>query len=185
MRHPFLESVAKHLAERGIATFRYQFPYMEADRRRPDTRKVLETTTRAAMAVAARRAPDLPLVVGGKSLSGRISSYVAATDPLPALRGLIFLGYPLHAPGQPDTKRAEHLAHIAVPMLFLQGTRDSLADLELLVPIVEQLGEDATLRIIEGGDHSFNVLKRSGRTGAEAMAEIAAAISDWSDRITE
>lgn len=183
MRHPFMEAVAKKLGVRGIATFRYQFPYMEAGRRSPDTQGVLELTTRAAVAAAAHHVPELPMVAGGKSLGGRISSHVAATDPPLRLRGLIFLGFPLHAPKRPDTKRAEHLGRVAVPMLFLQGSRDDLADLDLLVPIVRRLGVNATLHVVEGGDHSFNVPKRSGRTFEEVLEEISDAISIWTERL--
>lgn len=180
MRHPFMERVATELGERGIATFRYQFPYMEAGRRSPDTPKVLEETVRAAISVAHEKAPDLPLIAGGKSMGGRISSHVAADNPPHELKGLVFLGYPLHAPKKPAVKRAEHLSQIPIPMLFLQGTRDDLADLTLLTPIVEQLGPSAAMHIVEGGNHSFKVLKRSGRTDDEVMAELADAIERWS-----
>lgn len=183
MRHPFLETVAVKLGQRGIATFRYQFPYMEAGRKSPDTQRVLEATTRAAMAAAAHHVPDLPLVAGGKSLGGRISSHVAATDPPPGLRGLIFLGFPLHAPKRPDTKRAEHLERVTVPMLFVQGSRDDLADLDLLMPIVRRLGVGATLHVVEGGDHSFNVSKRSGTTIEAVLERISDAVSIWTERL--
>ncbi len=183
IRHPFLETVAVKLGERGIATFRYQFPYMEAGRKSPDAQRVLELTTRSAVAAAAHHAPDLPLLAGGKSLGGRISSHVAATDQPPRLRGLIFLGFPLHAPKRPDTKRAEHLGRVAVPMLFLQGSRDDLADLDLLTPIVRRLGASAVLHVVDGGDHSFNVLKRSGRTFEAVLEAISDVISVWTERI--
>jgi len=178
-----MERVATALADREIATFRYQFPYVEAGRRSPDSPKVLQETVRAAIKAAHGQAPDLPLIAGGKSMGGRISSHVAADDPPPELKGLVFLGYPLHAPKKPAVKRAEHLDRIRIPMLFLQGTRDDLADLTLLTPIVEQLGPSATIRIVEGGNHSFKVLKRSGRTEDDVMAELADAIAMWSSGI--
>ncbi len=179
MRHPFMERVAANLADRGIATFRYQFPYMEAGRRSPDPPSVLQETVRAAIAAAHQRVPDLPLIAGGKSMGGRISSHVAAEDPPAELSGLVFLGYPLHAPKKPAVKRAEHLSQIRTPMLFLQGTRDDLADLTLLTSIVDQLGSNATMHIVKGGNHSFKVLKRSGRTEDEVMAELADVIQGW------
>jgi len=179
MRHPFLESIAQRLAERSVATLRYQFPYMEQRARRPDPPTVAAATVRAAVAEAARVAPGLPLVAGGKSFGGRMTSTAQAEAPLPGVRGLVFLGFPLHPPGRPDDKRAEHLARVQIPMLFLQGDRDEFADLKLLKPVVQRLGERATLHLVEGGDHSFHVLKRSGRTDAEVMAELTAAIVDW------
>src|SRR5438093_7717231 len=180
MRHPFLESISQRLAEQGIATLRYQFPYMERRSRRPDPPAVAAATVRAAVAEAARIAPDLPLVAGGKSFGGRMTSTAQAEEPLPGVRGLVFLGFPLHPPGRPDDKRAEHLAHVQVPMLFLQGTRDDFADLTLLKPLIKRLGQRATLHLVEGGDHSLHVLKRSGRTDADVMGEIADAIAEWS-----
>jgi predicted alpha/beta-hydrolase family hydrolase len=183
MRHPFMEQIANYMADRAIATLRYQFPYMEAGRRSPDSPKVLVATVRAAIATAHYAAPDLALIAGGKSLGGRISSHVAAEDAPPELRGLVFLGYPLHAPKKPAVKRAEHLGRIAVPMLFIQGTRDDLADLALLTPIVDRMGTRAALHVVEGGDHSFRVLKRSGRTEDEVMTEIADTVASWAERI--
>lgn len=179
MRHRFMDSVATHLFHQDIATFRYQFPYMEAGRRGPDSPSVLGAAVRAAVAAAHDAAPDLPIVAGGKSLSGRISSQVVASDAPPVIKGLIFLGYPLHPPKKPSVKRSEHLSSIRVPMLFLQGTRDELADLDLFEPIMTQLGPIATLHTVQGGDHSFNVLRRSGRTEQEVMEELAGAISTW------
>jgi uncharacterized protein len=179
MRHPFLESIAQRLAQRSIATLRYQFPYMEQRVRRPDPPAVAAATVRAAVIEAARVAPGLPLVAGGKSFGGRMTSTAQAEEPLPAVRGLVFLGFPLHPPGRPDDKRAEHLAQVLIPMLFLQGDRDEFADLKLLKPVVKQLGERATLHLAEGGDHSFHVLKRSGRTDAEVMAELVETIVAW------
>src|SRR5213079_461081 len=162
MRHPFLESISQRLAEQGIATLRYQFPYMERRSRRPDPPAVAAATVRAAVAEAARIAPDLPLVAGGKSFGGRMTSTAQAEEPLPGVRGLVFLGFPLHPPGRAGDQRAEHLAQVQVPMLFLQGTRDDFADLTLLKPLIKRLGQRATLHLVEGGDHSFHVLKRSG-----------------------
>src|SRR5438034_2927837 len=180
MRHPFLESISQRLAEQGIATLRYQFPYMERRSRRPDPPAVAAATVRAAVAEAARIAPDLPLVAGGKSFGGRMTSTAQAEEPLPGVRGLVFLGFPLHPPGRAGDQRAEHLAQVQVPMLFLQGTRDDFADLTLLKPLIKRLGQRATLHLVEGGDHSFHVLKRSGRTDADVMGEIADAIAEWS-----
>jgi uncharacterized protein len=179
MRHPFLESVAQRLADRDIATLRYQFPYMEQRARRPDPPAVAAATVRAAVIEAARLAPGLPLVAGGKSFGGRMTSTAQAEEPLPGVRGLVFLGFPLHPPGRPGDSRAEHLAQVRIPMLFLQGDRDEFADLKLLKPVVKRLGARATLHLVEGGDHSFHVLKRSGRTDADVMSELADAIVKW------
>jgi predicted alpha/beta-hydrolase family hydrolase len=183
MRHPFMETMAGLLAQRNIATYRYQFPYMEAGRRSPDGPRILELTVRAAIDSAIGLAGGLPIVAGGKSMGGRITSHVAAHDSSPELQGLVFLGYPLHAPKKPATKRAAHLSRIRVPMLFVQGTRDHLADLDLLRPIVAGLGDRATMHVVAGGDHSFRVLKRSGRTQEEVMNEIADSIRGWASRI--
>lgn len=179
MRHRFLAAVAEALAQRGVATLRYQFPYTEAGGRRPDPPGVLQATVRAAVAAAAATAPDLPLLAGGKSLGGRMTSAAAARTSLPGVRGLVFLGFPLHAPNRPGTERAEHLDDVTIPMLFLQGTRDALADLELMRTVCTRLGRRATLHVVEGGDHSFAVLKRSGRTEAEVMDELADTIAAW------
>jgi predicted alpha/beta-hydrolase family hydrolase len=183
MRHPFLESIAQHLADRGVATLRYQFPYMERRARRPDPPAVAAATVRAAVMEAARAAPGLPLVAGGKSFGGRMTSTAQASEPLPGVRGLVFLGFPLHPPGRPGNERAEHLAQVQVPMLFLQGTRDDFADLKLLRPVVKRLGTRATLHLVEGGDHSFHVLKRSGKTEGQVMDELVEAMLDWTGRI--
>jgi predicted alpha/beta-hydrolase family hydrolase len=179
MRHPFLERMAERLGDHAIATLRYQFPYMERRARRPDTPVVAERTVRAAVREAARAAPGLPLVAGGKSFGGRMTSAAQANEPLAGVRGLVFLGFPLHPPGRPGTARAEHLFRIHVPMLFLQGTRDEFADLELLRPVIERLGERATLALVEGGDHSFHVLKRTGRTDAAVFDELVGTIARW------
>jgi len=185
MRHPFLESISQRLAERSIATLRYQFPYMEQRARRPDPPAVAATTARAAVMEAARVAPGLPLVAGGKSFGGRMTSTAQAEAPLPGVRGLVFLGFPLHPPGRPGDSRAEHLAQVRIPMLFLQGDRDDFADLKLLKPLVKRLGDRATLQLVEGGDHSFHVLKRSGRTDTEVMGELVGRIADWAGRLVE
>jgi len=179
MRHTFLESIAQRLAECGIATLRYQFPYMERRAGRPDPPAVAAATVRAAVTEAARVAPGLPLVAGGKSFGGRMTSTAQAEAPLPGVRGLLFLGFPLHPPGRPDDKRSEHLAQVRVPMLFLQGDRDEFADLTLLRPVVKRLGERATLHLIQGGDHSFKVLKSTGRTADQVMNELAATAFSW------
>jgi predicted alpha/beta-hydrolase family hydrolase len=176
MRHPFLERTAEELAARQVATLRYQFPYMEAGRKRPDYEPKLLATVRSAVAEARRVASDLPLFAGGKSMGGRMTSLAASKEALPGVVGLVFLGFPLHAPGREGAARAEHLAAVEVPMLFLQGTRDALADLERLRPVCESLGRRALLHVVEGGDHSFRVLKRSGRDEDEVMAELADAV---------
>jgi len=173
MRHAFMDAVARRLADRGVATFRYQFPFMEAGGRRPDPRPVLLATVRAAVAAARARTPDLPLFAGGKSMGGRMTSMAAAETPLEAVRGIVLLGFPLHPAGRPASDRAAHLSRVTVPMLFLNGTRDKLAQLELLEPICDELGSSARLRVIDGADHSFHVLKRSGRTDDEVLDELA------------
>src|SRR5881398_2223599 len=179
MRHPFLETIARALAERDVATLRYQFPYMERRASRPGPPALAAAAVRAAVSEAARLAPGLPLVAGGKSFGGRMTSTAQAEEPLPGVRGLVFLGFPLHPPGRPGDSRAEHLALVQIPMLFLQGDRDEFANLKLLKPVVSGLGERATLHLVEGGDHSFHVLKRSGRTDAEVMGELVDAIAAW------
>jgi hypothetical protein len=184
MRHPFLESLAQLLAARHVATLRYQFPYMEARSKRPDSPAIATGTVRAAVAAARDAVPDLPIVAGGKSFGGRMTSTAAAAEPLPGVRGIAFLGFPLHPPGRPGITRAEHLEQVSVPMLFLQGTRDTFAELQLLQPVVRRLADRATLQLIEGGDHSFHVLKRSGRTDSDVLEELANAIADWGDRTT-
>jgi len=179
MRHPFLETISQRLAEREIATLRYQFPYMEQRARRPDPPAVAAAAVRAAVMEAARAAPGLPLLAGGKSFGGRMTSTAQAGEPLPGVRGLVFLGFPLHPPGRPGNERAEHLTQVQIPMLFLQGTRDDFADLKLLRPLVKRLGTRATLHLVDGGDHSFKVLKRSGRTDGDVMTELVGAIVEW------
>jgi hypothetical protein len=179
MRHPFLETIAQRLAECGIATLRYQFPYMERHSQRPDPPAVAIAAVGAAVAAAARAAPGVPLVAGGKSFGGRMTSAAQAAAPLPGVRGLVFLGFPLHPPGRPGVERARHLADVRIPMLFLQGTRDEFADVALLQPVVTKLGALATLHRVDGGDHSFKVLKRTGRGEADVMTELVTAIDAW------
>jgi uncharacterized protein len=183
MSHPFMAKLAEELAGVGVATMRYQFPYMEERRRVPDAPAALTATVRAAVRAAAKAAPGLPLLAGGKSMGGRMTSQAAAESPLDAVRGLVFFGFPLHPPGRPGTKRADHLANVTVPMLFLQGTRDTFADLKLLRPVCSELGPRATLHIIETADHSFHVLKSSGRSDAEALRELAETVVSWAEGI--
>jgi len=183
MRHTFMEALAEELARAGVATLRYQFPYMEERRKVPDKPAVLTATVVAAVRAAAGVAPDLPLLAGGKSMGGRMTSQAAAERPLEGVRGLVFFGFPLHPPKQPATKRAEHLARVTVPMMFLQGTRDELADLKLLKPICKNLGERAALHVIETADHSFHVLKKSGRGDAEVLRELAEMTAKWAEGI--
>jgi predicted alpha/beta-hydrolase family hydrolase len=178
MRHRFLQELADMLARQGIATLRFQFPYIEAGRKRPDPPSILEASVSAAVTKAAELAPGLPLIAGGKSLGGRMSSGAAAKGMLPGIRGLGFLGFPLHPPGQPGTERADHLDRIEVPLLFLQGTRDSFARLDLLTNRCARLPR-ATLHLIQEGDHSFNIPKRSGRTNSEVIDELGITISEW------
>lgn len=179
MRHHFLESISAALAARGVATLRYQFPYLQAGRRRPDPPAVLQASVRSAVTRAADIVPELPLIAGGKSLGGRMTSSAAAVRPLPGVRGLAFLGFPLHPPGQPGTQRADHLDRVEAPMLFLQGTRDEFARLDLITGVCRHLEPRATLHLIDGADHSFGVLKRSGRTAAEVLDEAADATARW------
>jgi len=181
MRHRFMEALAQRLAARGVATLRYQFPYAEQGGRRPDPEPLLLATVRAAVAAGREAAGGLPLLAGGKSMGGRMTSRAAAAAPLEGVRGLVFVGFPLHPAGQPGVARAEHLARVTVPMLFLQGTRDTLANLELLSPIVGQLGGRATLRVIEHADHGFHVLKRSGRGDEQVLDELSAAVAEWGE----
>jgi len=183
MSHPFMEMLAGELAEAGVATLRYQFPYMEERRRVPDAPAVLTATVVAAVRAAAEAAPGLPLLAGGKSMGGRMTSQAAAQRPLDGVRGIVFFGFPLHPPKQPGTKRADHLAKVTVPMLFVQGTRDTFADLKLLRPVCAKLGSRATLHVIETADHSFHVLKSSGRSDVEVLRELAEAAAAWAEEI--
>jgi uncharacterized protein len=179
MRHRFMERVAAELAARDVATLRYQFPYMEAGRKRTDTPAVAMATVRAAIATAREAAPELARLAGGKSFGGRMASRAVADHHSPAVDGLVFFGFPLHPSGRSGTDRADHLRQVPCPLLFLQGTRDSLADLALLRSVVADLGPRATLHVVEGGDHSFGVLKRSGRSEDDVMAELGDVVAGW------
>jgi len=183
MHHPFMERLAGELASVKIATLRYQFPYMEERRGRPDSPGILTATVAAALNAAKQNAADLPLLAAGKSMGGRMSSQAAAEGLIPGVSGLIFFGFPLHPPNRPGTKRADHLAKVRVPMLFLQGTRDTLADLKLLEPIVKALGRSAKLHIVESADHGFHVLKRSGKTDASVLTELAQTAAAWAEKL--
>ena len=174
-----MEAAAQALASRGVATLRYQFPYMEQGRKAPSPKPVLIETVRSAVAEAARRAPDLPLLAGGKSMGGRMTSTAASQAPLPGVRGLAFFGFPLHAAGRPSADRGGHLASVELPMLFLQGTRDNLADLSLLEPLLLEVRPTPVLHVAKGADHGFHVLKRSGRTDDEVLAELADLVATW------
>jgi predicted alpha/beta-hydrolase family hydrolase len=179
MMHKSMASNAEGLAERGIATLRYQFPYMEKGSKRVDPPKVAHAAVRAAAAEAAKIAPDLPLFAGGRSFGGRMTSQAQADEPLPGVRGLVFIGFPLHPAGKPGIERAEHLGRIRIPMLFVSGERDSLAELDLLKPVVAGLGSRATLHLVRDADHSLKVPAKSGRTSAEAEAEALEAMAEW------
>jgi len=179
MAHPFMGAIANGLAERGIATLRYQFPYMEHGSKRPDTPKLAQATVRAAVAEASRRVPGLALFAGGKSFGGRMTSQAQAASPLSGVAGLVFLGFPLHPAGRPSDERAAHLFAVQIPMLFIQGTRDALADLQLLQALVGELGSRATLKLFADADHSFHVPARTGRKDSEIMAELLDALAGW------
>jgi len=183
MAHATMATMAEGLAERGIATLRYQFPYMEKASKRPDSPAVAHAAVRAAVREAARCCPKLPLIAGGKSFGGRMTSQAQAIDALPGVRGLAFLGFPLHPAGKPASDRAKHLGDIRIPLLFLQGTRDTLAELDLLEPFVKRLGKLARLHLVKEADHSFHVLVRSGRNDREVMAEVLDAFAAWTDTI--
>jgi len=183
MTHPFMAAVAAGLERRGIATLRYQFPYMERGSKRPDPPKLAHATVRAAVVEAGRRLPDLPLIAGGKSFGGRMTSQAQALEPLPGVRGLAFLGFPLHPAKQPSRERAKHLADVKVPMLFLQGTRDALAMLDQIEPVCAALGKRAALKLFTDADHSFHVPARSGRTDAQVLDEVLDALAEWVGRL--
>ena len=183
MDHPFMATVAAGLAQRGIATLRYQFLYMERGSKRPDPPKLAHAAVRAAVAEAGRRLPKLPLIAGGKSFGGRMTSQAQATAPLPSVHGLAFLGFPLHPAKQPSRERGKHLFDVQLSMLFLQGTRDALASLDELQPLCEALGARATLKFFDGADHSFHVPARSGRTDAEVMDEMFDAFVVWAHAV--
>jgi uncharacterized protein len=179
IRHSFMEDIAAGLAERGVATLRYQFPYMERGSGRPDPPPVCHATVRAAVEEAKRLLPGVPLFAGGKSFGGRMTSQAQASSPLSSVRGIVFLGFPLHLAKKPSESRAAHLSDVRIPMLFLQGTRDELADLGLLEPITRRLGPLATLAKIEAADHGFHVLVRSGRTNEQVMTELLDRVHAW------
>lgn len=183
MTHSFMEDAASRLGERGVATFRYNFPYKEAGRKAPNHAPILIKTVRSAVAEAARIRPELPLLAGGKSMGGRMTSTAASKEALPGVGGLAFFGFPLHAPGRDSSERGAHLADVGLPMLFLQGTRDKLANLDLLTPLLDDVKPAPTLHIVEGADHGFHVLKRSGRTDGEALDEMCDAFTEWA-RVT-
>ena len=183
MTHPFMETFANGLCARDIASLRYQFPYMEKAGKRPDPPAIAQAAVRAAVAEAARCCPGLALIAGGKSFGGRMTSQAQAAAPLPGVRGLAFVGFPLHPAGKPSIDRADHLAAIKLPMLFLQGSRDMLAEVALIESVVKRLGPRATLHLVEGADHSFHVLARSGRNDREVMDEILDAFAGWADML--
>jgi predicted alpha/beta-hydrolase family hydrolase len=183
MQHKSMAAVAEGLAGLGIATLRYQFPYMEQGKRRPDPPPLCHATVRAAVAEAARLLPGLPLIAGGRSFGGRMTSQAQALAPLPGVRGLAFLAFPLHPAGAPADTRAEHLARVSIPMLFLTGTRDALAERALLEPVVARLGERATLSLIEDADHSFHVRARSGRNDVQALDDVLQRLAAWIDTL--
>jgi uncharacterized protein len=185
MTHPFMENLSNELSARGIATFRYQFPYMEQQRRVPDPPAILTATVAAAVQTAKKAAPGLPVLAGGKSMGGRMTSQAASQHSLDSVQGLVFFGFPLHPPKRPGTKRAGHLAKVTIPMLFLQGTRDTFADLNLLRPVCAELGQRATLHIIESADHSFHILKSSKRSDADVLRELAETAASWAETIAK
>jgi predicted alpha/beta-hydrolase family hydrolase len=183
MDHPFMENVARGLASRGIATLRYQFPYMERGSKRPDPPPLAQATVRAAVAEAQRLLPDTALIAGGKSFGGRMTSQAQAKAPLEGVHGLAFLGFPLHPAGRPSQDRAEHLFEVQIPMLFLQGTRDNLASLDQLEPVCKQLGKCATLTLFADADHSFHVPARTGRKDTQVLDEVLDALAAWLDNV--
>jgi len=182
MAHPFMEALANELAARRVATLRYQFPYMERGSKRPDTPAVAHAAVRAAVDEARRRMVGVPLFAGGKSFGARMSSQAQALSPMPDVKGLVFVGFPLHPAGKPSVERATHLARVSCPMLFLQGTRDELAELDLLRGVVAPLKDRATLEVIDDADHSFHVRAKSGRTDAQVLASLAQLTADWMGR---
>jgi predicted alpha/beta-hydrolase family hydrolase len=183
MQHPSMETLATELQELKIATLRYQFPYMERGSGRPDRPELCHATVRAAVAEATRLAPNLPLIAGGRSFGGRMTSQAQAIAPLPGVRGLAFLAFPLHPADRPSNERAEHLFEVKIPMLFLQGTRDALADLKTLQDVVKRLGKRATLKLLDDADHSFHVRARSGRKDPQVRSELLHALADWLEQL--
>jgi len=184
MEHPSMATIAADLAARSVATLRFNFPYMENRSRRPDPPPLCHATVRAAVAEAARLAPTLALIAGGRSFGGRMTSQAQAIAPLPGVKGLAFLGFPLHPAGKPSAERAEHLREVKIPMLFLQGTRDELAELELLQPLIDRLGARATLKLLQDADHSFHVPARTGRKDAQVRAEMLDALATWTSTLS-
>jgi uncharacterized protein len=183
MNHPFMETLSNKLAEKNIAVFRYQFPYWEKGKRSPDPPNILTATVKSAVETASKKLKGVKIIAGGKSLGGRMTSTAASKESLPNVEGIVFFGFPLHAPGKPSSERAEHLFKVTVPMLFLQGTRDKLADLNLLKPVCKKLNGRAEFHIIEGADHSFHVLKSSGKTDEQVIEELAETTSKWANTI--
>ncbi len=184
MRHALLQTIADRMADAGVATFRYNFPYMEHGKGR-DSAGVCTATVRSAVAAAHQAAPDLPLLAGGHSFGGRMTSTAAAESPLEGVRGLVFFSFPLHQPGKPDTKRADHLRAVTVPMLFLSGTRDELAGLDLLRPVCDQLGPRATLHTLDTADHGFRILKRSRKSDEDVFVEMARVVRQWTSGLEQ
>jgi uncharacterized protein len=185
MEHPFMAAVADELAALGVATLRYQFPFAERKKRRPDPPQLAQATVRAAIAAARELVPGLPLIAGGKSFGGRMTSQAQAAGALPDVRALAFLGFPLHPPGEPSIARAEHLSRIEIPMLFLQGTRDAFAELALIEPLATRLGPRATLRLLEDADHSFHVPARTGRSDAQVRTAMLTDLSTWAKSVIQ
>ena len=183
MQHPFMDAVAKGLAERGVATLRYQFPYMERGSKRPDPPTVAQAAVRAAVVSMSKLAPDLALIAGGKSFGGRMTSQAQAESPLPGVRGLAFLGFPLHPAGRPSQERGKHLHGVGLPMLFVQGSRDPLANLPLVQRLVKELGPQAALKVMRDADHSFHVPIRLRRDDADVKADMLDALSGWIDMV--
>jgi predicted alpha/beta-hydrolase family hydrolase len=185
MEHPFMAALADDLEAIGIATLRFQFPYIEIRGKRPDPPALCHATIRAAVAAAHELEPSLPLLAGGKSFGGRMTSQAQAEIPLPHVGGLVFFGFPLHPAKQPSIDRGAHLSRVKIPMLFLQGTRDTLAELPLIEPLIERLGKLATLTLLEAADHSFHVPARSGRTDVQVRGEMLGSLATWADAVIE
>jgi uncharacterized protein len=185
MRHPFMAAIAEELAALGMATLRYQFPYMERGSKRPDSPRVCHAAVRAAVAVAARLLPSVMLIAGGKSFGARMTSQTQASEPLPGVRGLAFLGFPLHPAKNPSAVRADHLQDVKIPLLFVQGSRDALADLKLLRALVKRLGRGATLKLLDDADHSFHVRVKSGRDDLQVRTDISTAVVAWAAKLSK
>lgn len=183
IHHKFMKTAADKLALQGIATFRFNFPYMEKSKKAPDPQPILKRTVQSAIDKATKISNGLPLIAGGKSLGGRMTSMIISENPLPNVKGIIFFGFPLHAPGKSSIERADHLKNVEIPMLFLQGTRDNLAKLELLKPVCQKLGNKATLHVVEGGDHSFHLPKSIGKSDEQAIDELALVVSEWTIKL--